>query len=301
MLGSTGFGPLASLFAHANGAVAPGVVVGMVLIIIGLCFKVSAVPFHMWTPDVYEGAPTPVTAFFSTAPKVAAMALFARVALDLFGPLVAQWQQVIVFVAVASMLVGALAAIMQTNIKRLLAYSSIGHVGYMLIGLASANVAGVQGMMIYLAIYVFMSAGAFGCVMMMRRDGRPVEDIRELGGLSRTQPLLAIVFAIFMFSLAGIPPLAGFFAKFYVLIAAVKAGMAWLAVVGVITSVIGAFYYLKVVKVMYFDEPARPFDTDMPLPLRAAIAIAAVFTMLFFLSPAPLVASAQGVAEELLK
>ncbi len=241
-------------------------IVGLVLIIVGMCFKVSAVPFHMWAPDVYEGSPTPVTAFFATAPKLAAFVLLARLLLQPFGALVEQWQQVIVFVSVASMVTGALAAIMQTNIKRLLAYSSIGHAGFMLMGLAAANVAGAQALVVYLAVYIFMSAGAFGCVLLMCRGGHYIEDISELAGLSRTHPARALALAAFMFSMAGIPPLAGFFGKFYVIWAAVGAHLVWLAVIGVISSVISGFYYIKIVKIMYFDEPAQPFDSDVSLP-----------------------------------
>jgi len=298
--GTTGFSALATLFS-AHEAVSKGVIVGLVLIIIGFCFKVSAAPFHMWTPDVYEGAPTPVTAFFATAPKVAAFALLARLLLQPFGALLDQWQQVILFVSVASMIVGALAAIMQTNIKRLLAYSSIGHAGFMLMGLAAGNAAGVQALLIYLALYIFMSAGAFGCVLLMRRNGQYVEDIKELAGLAQTNPRNAFIMAVFMFSMAGIPPLAGFFGKLYVILAAVGAGLTWLAVIAVITSVISGFYYIKIVKIMYFDEPAKPFDADAPFLLRAGIAIAAAVTLLFFLIPTPLVTQAQVAAEALLK
>ncbi len=297
--GTIGFEPLSRLFAHPD-ALSKGLVVGLVLMMVGFCFKLSAVPFHMWTPDVYEGAPTPVTAFFATAPKIAALMLFSRLLLSPFGELIDQWRQVIMFVSVASMLVGALGAIMQTNIKRLLAYSSIGHVGFMLMGLAAGNQSGVQAMLIYVAVYIFMSAGAFGCVMMMRRDGHPVEDIRSLSGLSRTRPLLAITISIFMFSMAGIPPLAGFFGKMYVVLAAVKAGLFVLAVIGVVTSVVAGYYYIKIIKIMYFDEPERPFDSVLPFSLKAGVVICAAVTLLFCVSPAPLVAQAKAAAESLL-
>ena len=298
--GSTGFSQLAALFADMDSGASRGVIVGVVLIMIGFCFKLSAVPFHMWAPDVYEGAPTPVTAFFATAPKIAALALFTRVLLEPFGPLLPQWQQVIMFVSFASMFVGALAAIMQSNIKRLLAYSSIGHVGFMLMGLAAGSVAGVQAMLIYLALYIFMSAGAFGCVLLMKRGGQPVEDIKELSGLSQTHPVMAMALAVFMFSLAGIPPLAGFFGKMYVVLAAIQAGLVWLAVAGVIASVIGCYYYIKIVKLMYFDEPAWGFDGDAPRTLRLGIAIGTVVTLLFVIAPTPLVAEAKAAAEALL-
>jgi len=303
--GTTGFAPLAQLLHHARGItggvpISGGIIVGMVLIITGLCFKLSAVPFHMWSPDVYEGAPTPVTTFFATAPKVAAFALFARVLMQPFGHLADQWQQVIIFVSVASMITGALAAIMQTNIKRLLAYSSIGHAGFMLMGLAAGTEAGVQALLIYLALYIFMSAGAFACVLLMKRNGQYVERIEDLAGLAQTHPARAIAMSLFMFSMAGIPPMAGFFAKFYVVLAAINAHLTWLAVIAVATSVIGGYYYIKVVKVMYFDEPVAPFDAEISLPVRAGVILCAAVTLLFFLSPSPLVMAALAAAEALL-
>jgi NADH-quinone oxidoreductase subunit N len=299
--GTTSFSVLERLFAQPDFTASKGVIVGMVLVMVGLCFKVSAVPFHMWTPDVYEGAPTPVTAFFATASKVAAFALFARFLLQPFGPMHEQWQQIIIFVAVGSLLAGALGAIMQNNFKRLLAYSSIGHAGFILIALAAGNEAGVQAMMIYLALYIFMSAGAFGCILLMRRDGHYIEDIRDLAGLAQTQPIKAIIISIFMFSMAGIPPLAGFFGKMYVLLAAVQANLAWLAVLGVLSSVISGYYYIRVVKVMYFDEPARPLDAHTSSFLRSGITLSAAITLLFFLIPTPLVMQARAAAEALLQ
>src|ERR1700692_2492367 len=232
-----------------------GIVFGLVFLLAGLCFQVSAVPFHMWTPDVYEGAPTPVTAFFASAPKVAALAVFTRVALTAFPGIVSQWQQIVVFVAIASMALGSFAAIGQKNIKRLMAYSSIGHMGFALVGLPAGPSEGIQGVLFYMAIYVAMTLGTFACIIAMRRADKPFEDIADLAGLSRTNPLLAFFFAMLLFSLAGIPPLAGFFAKFYVFVAAIKAGLFTLAVVGVLASVVGAYYYLTIIKVMYFDEP----------------------------------------------
>ncbi|HTM94717.1 MAG TPA: NADH-quinone oxidoreductase subunit N, partial [Croceibacterium sp.] len=224
----------------------------------GLAFKISAVPFHMWTPDVYEGAPTPVTMFFATAPKVAAIALTARVAVEAFGLQTDAWRQIVIFAALASIVVGALGAIGQANIKRLLAYSSINNVGFILIGLACATADGVSAMLVYLAIYVAMTVGSFICVLMMKdADGAPLEAISDLGGLSRTRPMLALCFAIQMFSLAGIPPLFGFWGKFVVFQAAVRADLVALAFLGIAASVISAFYYIKIVKVMYFDEPAN--------------------------------------------
>jgi len=297
--GSTGFEFLSALFAKTGLEVSKGVVVGLVLIIVGFCFKLSAVPFHMWTPDVYEGAPTPVTAFFATVPKVAAFALFTRLLLHPFGHLLPDWQQIIIFVSVITMLVGALAAIAQSSIKRLLAYSSIGHVGFMLMGLAAGNAAGAQAILIYLALYIFMSAGAFGCVLMMRRGGQYVETIKDLAGASRTHPVMAATLSLFMFSMAGIPPMAGFFGKMYVVLAAVSAGLSWLAVIGVATSVIGGYYYIKVVKIMYFDEPAPHFD-KAPFMLRFGIAIAALVIFAFCLIPSPLVLQAKAAADTLL-
>ncbi|MDX1975456.1 MAG: NADH-quinone oxidoreductase subunit NuoN [Rickettsiales bacterium] len=298
--GSTGFETIKSLFSTPEAVASKGVVVGLVLVIIGFCFKLSAAPFHMWAPDVYEGAPTPVTAFFATAPKVAALALLVRILLEPFGALIDEWQQIIILVSILSMSVGALAAIMQTNIKRLLAYSSIGHAGFMLMGLAAGNQAGVQAILIYLALYIFMSAAAFGCVMLMKYDGHYVEDIKELRGLAQTRPLLALMLAAVMFSMAGIPPLAGFFGKFYIVMALVEAQLMWLAVVGVTISVISCYYYLKVVKVMYFDEPAKRFDVGIPCALRVSLLLSTVVTVLFFLVPSPLIQQAKAAAEVLV-
>ena len=251
--GTTGFGGIRAALA---GELSTGSTFGIVFVLAGLAFKISAVPFHMWTPDVYEGAPTPVTTFFATAPKVAALALTMRVAIEAFGSQTGAWQQIVIFAALASIVVGALGAIGQSNIKRLLAYSSINNVGFMLIGLAAATQDGAAAMLVYLAIYVAMSLGGFVAVLMLKTEaGDPVEDIADIAGLSRTRPLLAAALAMIMFSLAGIPPLFGFWGKFVVFQAAVKAGMIPLAAIGIAASVIGAFYYLKVVKIMYFDEP----------------------------------------------
>jgi len=266
-----------------------GEMFGLVFVMAGLAFKISAVPFHMWTPDVYEGAPTPVTAFFASAPKVAAMALTARLAVEAMGPATEAWRQIIVFAALASIVLGAVAAIGQTNIKRLLAYSSINNVGFILIGLAAGTEAGVSAVLTYLAVYVAMTLGSFLCVLQMRdADGNHIESIASLAGLSRTRPALAAAFAIFMFSLAGIPPLLGFWAKFLVFDAAVAAGLWQLAAIGIAASVIGAFYYLKIVKIMYFDDPApayRPTDSYVEGGL---IAVAALFVspLGYFLIPA---------------
>jgi NADH-quinone oxidoreductase subunit N len=288
--GTTGFAGLAEVFSGSNGAGAVpsiGVVIGVVFVAAGLAFKVSAVPFHMWTPDVYEGAPTPVTAFFGSAPKIAAMALFVRVMLEPFGELFAQWQQIIWAISIASMVLGALAAISQSNIKRLMAYSSIGHMGYALVGLAAGSEAGAQGILLYLAIYLFMNLGTFGIILAMCRQGRMVEGIDDLAGLSRTNPRMAAAMAIMMFSMAGIPPLAGFFGKLYVFLAAIQSELYVLAVVGLLTSVIAAYYYLRIVKLMYFDEPAEAFDQPVGREISSVVTLATVVTVFFliFLQP----------------
>jgi NADH-quinone oxidoreductase subunit N len=241
-----------------------GLVFGLVFLAAGIAFKVSAAPFHMWTPDVYEGSPTPVTAFFSTAPKAAAAAMFARLLFDAFGGAVAEWQQILVFLSIASMFLGSVAAIGQRNFKRLMAYSSIANMGYALMGLAAGTVEGAQSLLIYLAIYITMNVGVFTFIQNMRRDGKPITDINALGLYSRVDPAGAAALAVLMFSLAGVPPIVGFFAKFYVLKAAVDAGLVWLAVAGVVASVIGAFYYLRIVYLMYFGEAAEPLDGRMP-------------------------------------
>src|ERR1700726_4155828 len=275
-----------------------GIVFGLVFLLAGLCFKISAVPFHMWTPDVYEGAPTPVTAFFASAPKVAALAVFTRVALTAFPGIVTQWQQIVVFVAIASMVLGSFAAIGQKNIKRLMAYSSIGHMGFALVGLAAGTAEGAQGVLVYIAIYVAMTLGTFSVILTMKRNGQHVENISDFAGLSRTNPLLAFFFAMLLFSLAGIPPLAGFFAKWYVFVAAIKAGLFTLAVVGVLTSVVGAYYYLTIIKVMYFEEPLSQLD-PMRLELRTVLAVAGLFNIFFFVYPGPLVSVATVAAKSL--
>jgi NADH-quinone oxidoreductase subunit N len=275
-----------------------GIVFGLVFLLAGLCFKISAVPFHMWTPDVYEGAPTPVTAFFASAPKVAALAVFTRVTLTAFPGILLQWQQIVVFVAIASMALGSFAAIGQRNIKRLMAYSSIGHMGFALVGLAAGTAEGAQGVLVYIAIYVAMTLGSFAVILTMKRNGQHVENISDFAGLSRTNPLLAFFFAMLLFSLAGVPPLAGFFAKFYVFIAAIQAGLFTLSVVGVLTSVVGAYYYLLIIKVMYFDEPLGALD-PMRLELRTVLAVAGLFNIFFFVYPGPLVSLAAAAAKSL--
>jgi NADH-quinone oxidoreductase subunit N len=295
--GTMDFAALSQALARPESA-SPGLIVGIVFVLVGLAFKIAAVPFHMWTPDVYEGAPTPVTAFFSTAPKVAAFALLLRVMATPFGHQLIAWQQLIVLMSIASMVLGSLAAIGQRSIKRLMAYSSIGHMGYAMIGLAVGTSAGVRGVLVYLIVYVFMSAGTFACIIAMQRRGRALEQITDLSGLARTDPGLALAMAVFMFSMAGIPPLSGFFGKLYVFLAAVQGGMWTLAIIGVLTSVIGAYYYLRVVKIMYFDAPVEAFD-PRPTSLSFVAAASALFTAFFFVFPAPFVGAAQAAAKVL--
>jgi NADH-quinone oxidoreductase subunit N len=297
--GTVSFAGIAKATSQGHtGAASLGLVFGLVFLFAGFCFKISAVPFHMWTPDVYEGAPTPITAFFAAAPKVAGIAMFVRTTIVAFPGILTQWQQIVVFVAIASMALGAFAAIGQRNIKRLMAYSSIGHMGFALVGLAAGTQEGVQGVLVYMAIYITMTLGAFACILSMRREGQMVEDIADLAGLARTKPTMAFFFAMLLFSLAGVPPLAGFFAKFYVFLAAIKAGLFTLAVIGVVTSVVGAYYYLAIVKTMYFDEPAKPFE-PMPHELKAVLAATGLFNLLFFVYPSPLVEAADAAAKSL--
>ncbi|HXX52308.1 MAG TPA: NADH-quinone oxidoreductase subunit NuoN [Xanthobacteraceae bacterium] len=284
--------------AHAAGQGGIGLIFGIVFLFAGFCFKVSAVPFHMWTPDVYEGAPTPVTAFFAAAPKVAGLAMFVRAAVMAFPGITPQWQQIVVFVSIASMGLGSFAAIGQRNIKRLMAYSSIGHMGFALIGLAAGTSEGVQGVLVYVAIYVTMTLGVFAVILSMRRSTGMVESIDQLAGLARTHPTMAFFLAMLLFSMAGVPPLAGFFAKFYVFLAAIKAGLYVLAVLGVLASVVGAYYYLAIIKVMYFDEPVESFN-QMPYELRVVLALCGLFNIFFFLYPAPLVGMASAAAYSL--
>ncbi len=295
--GSTAYDGIAT--AMADG-LSRGELFGLVFVLTGLAFKISAVPFHMWTPDVYEGAPTPVTAFFASAPKVAAMGLTVRVAMEAMGSAISSWQQIVIFVALASILFGAVAAIGQTNIKRLLAYSSINNVGFALIGLAAGTAEGVAAVMSYLAIYVVMTLGSFLCVLQMRdKDGNPVEEIASLSGLSQSRKGLAAAFAIFMFSLAGIPPLMGFWAKFLVFDAAVGAGMTGLAAFGIAMSVIGAFYYLKIIKTIYFDEPVAHYAPAASRLESALIAVSAALLVIGYLFNGPLASISAAAAASL--
>ena len=276
-----------------------GLLFGLVFMLSGLAFKVSAVPFHMWTPDVYEGSPTPVTAFFAAAPKIAAMTLFLRVVFGPFAGAEHAWLQIVTLLSIASMILGALAAIGQTNIKRLMAYSSIGHMGYALIGFAAGTQAGVQGVLTYLVIYLAMTVGTFVCILTMRRNGKAVEDISELAGLSQRDPATAYLLALLMFSLIGIPPLAGFMGKWYVFLAAVESKLYLLAAIGFISSVIGAFYYLRVVKIMFFDAPAAPFEGKMSTLNTALLAGSSAFVIFFIVAPLPLTDAAAFAAKSL--
>ncbi len=265
--------------AAGEGPMSIGLLLGLVFMLSGLAFKVSAVPFHMWTPDVYEGSPTPITAFFATAPKMAAMCLFARVVHDAFGGAVGDWQQIIALLSVLSMFLGAVAAIGQTNIKRLMAFSSIAHMGYALMGLASGTAFGVQAMLVYMAIYITMNVGTFAFILSMEKDGQPVTNISSLNMYSKREPAKALSMLVLLFSLAGVPPLVGFFGKFYVLKAAYEAGLIWLAVLGVVASVIGAFYYLRIVFYMYFGEEQDDALNGGKSPILSGFLIASAVIM----------------------
>jgi NADH-quinone oxidoreductase subunit N len=292
--GHTSFDAIAA--ALAGGERQLGLVFGLVFVLAGLCFKISAVPFHMWTPDVYEGAPTPVTAFFAAAPKMAAMALIVRVTMGAFEPIGTDWQQIIVFVSIASMALGAFAAIGQKNIKRLMAYSSIGHMGYALVGLAANSEAGVRGVVIYMLIYLVMTLGTFAFILAMRRKDGNVEQISDLAGLSSTNPVMATILTILMFSLAGIPPLAGFWGKWYVFLAAINANLYALAIIGVLASVVGAFYYLRIIKIMWFDEPVGGFQ-PMAGELRLVLGLSGAFVLFYVLIGGPIGQMAEAAAK----
>lgn len=297
--GATNFDQLATLFTAHHGETSIGVVFGIVFILAGLAFKVSAVPFHMWTPDVYEGAPTPVTAFFSVAPKIAAIALFIRVMIGPFGGLISEWQQIVILVSVASMVLGALAAINQRNIKRLMAYSSIGHAGYALIGLAAGTEAGIGAVLIYLSIYLMMNIGVFTCILYMRRDGHMVEGINDLAGMNRTHPMIALALAILMFSMVGIPPFAGFFGKLYIFLAAIKAELYTLAIIGVLSSVVAAFYYLRIIQLVYFEDLDEALDKSSGPELGIVLTGTGLFVAFFFVYPTPILTAAATAAAAL--
>ncbi|MFI0846763.1 NADH-quinone oxidoreductase subunit NuoN [Mesorhizobium sp. IMUNJ 23232] len=292
--GNTGFAEIAA--ALGEGERQLGLVFGLVFVLAGLAFKISAVPFHMWTPDVYEGAPTPVTAFFAAAPKMAAMALLVRVTMGAFEPIAPDWQQIIVFVSIASMVLGSVAAIGQRNIKRLMAYSSIGHMGFALVGLAANSQAGAQGVALYMLIYLMMTLGTFAFILAMRRKDGNVEQIGDLAGLSSTNPAMATIMTILMFSLAGIPPLAGFWAKWYVFLAAINAQLYTLAVIGVLASVVGAYYYLRIIKIMWFDEPVGGF-LPMAGELRLVLGVSGAFVLFYVLIGGPIGSMAQAAAK----
>ena len=282
--GSTNFGVISENLIESN----KGAVFGIVFIIVGLAFKVSAVPFHMWTPDVYEGSPTSVTSFFALIPKIAAISVFIRFMYVPFINIIDQWQTIVIFLSIASMILGAVAAIGQNNIKRLMAYSSIGHMGYALAGLATGSDTGVQSTIIYLTIYLVMNLGAFGCIFMLKRENNFYENINDLSGLSKNHPLLALSFLIILFSLAGIPPLAGFFAKFYIFMAVIESEMYMLAIIGLITTVVSAFYYLRIIKIIYFDKPKKPFDENYDLGLKISLVLSSVLTLVYFIYPSVL-------------
>ena len=282
--GSTNFEVISANLDGSN----TGAVFGIVFIIVGLAFKVSAVPFHMWTPDVYEGSPTSVTSFFALVPKIAALAVFIRFMYVPFINVINQWQIIIVFLSIASMILGAVAAIGQNNIKRLMAYSSIGHMGYALAGLATGTNAGIQSTIIYLTIYLVMNLGAFGCIFMMKRENVFYENINELSGLSKNHPVLSLSFLIILFSLAGIPPLAGFFAKFYVFMSVIEVKMYALAVIGLVTTVVSAFYYLRIIKVIYFDKPKKPFEKCYDWGLKISLILSSILILIYFVYPSAL-------------
>jgi NADH-quinone oxidoreductase subunit N len=295
--GHIGFNDIAVALAGSERQL--GFVIGLVFVLAGLAFKISAVPFHMWTPDVYEGAPTPVTAFFAAAPKMAAMALITRVVIEAFEPVTRDWQQVVIFISIASMGLGAFAAIGQKNIKRLMAYSSIGHMGFALVGLAAASMVGVRGVALYMLIYLVMTLGTFAFILAMRRNDVAVEEISDLAGLATTNPMMAAMMTILMFSLAGIPPLAGFMAKWYVFLAAVQAGLWPLAILGVLASVVGAYYYLRVIKIMWFDQPVAGPMQAMSTDLKLVLGVSAAFTLLFIIVAGPFGNAAETAAKSL--
>ncbi len=262
---------------------------GIVFIIVGLAFKISAVPFHMWAPDVYEGSPTSVTLFFTMVPKIAALTVFIRFLFVPFMNLIDQWQMILIFLSIASMLFGAIAAIGQTNLKRLIAYSSIGHVGYTLAGLATVTNDGIQSSIIYITIYILMNLGLFSCLLMMKRNNVYYEDIKDLSGLSKNHPLLSLSLLVILFSLAGIPPLAGFFAKFYIFKAVLEQSMYFLAIVGLLSTVVAAFYYLRIIKIIYFDEEKEKFDTDHGIWLKFSLAASTLFILFYFIFPSQII------------
>ena len=289
--GSTNFEIISANLDEAN----TGAVFGIVFIIVGLAFKVSAVPFHMWTPDVYEGSPTSVTSFFALVPKIAAISVFIRFMYVPFVNVISQWQTIIIFLSIASMILGAVAAIGQSNIKRLMAYSSIGHMGYALAGLATGTNSGIQSTIIYLTIYLVMNLGAFGCIFMMKRENVFYENINDLSGLSKNHPMVALSFLIILFSLAGIPPMAGFFAKFYVFMAVIEVKMYALAIIGLVTTVVSAFYYLRIIKIIYFDKPKKPFEENYDWGLKISLILSSILILIYFIYPSILVNTVSSI------
>jgi len=279
--GSTNFEVIASSTADST----IGIIFAMVFILVGLAFKVSAVPFHMWTPDVYEGSPTSVTSFFSVVPKIAGIVIFIRFMYLPFQEILDQWRYILVFISIASMILGAVAAIGQNNIKRLIAYSSIGHIGYAIAGMTPGTENGFKSTLIYISIYAVMNIGAFACIFLMKRNGKYIEDIQELSGASRNHPLMSLSLLIILFSLAGIPPMAGFFAKFYVFMAVVESGMFTLAAIGLVTTVVSAFYYIRIIKIMYFDDPKKPFEQLKDFGIYGSLIVSCIFLISFFLYP----------------
>ena len=279
--GSTNFEVIASRTADST----IGIIFAMVFILVGLAFKVSAVPFHMWTPDVYEGSPTSVTSFFSVVPKVAGIVIFIRFMYLPFQEILDQWKYILVFISIASMILGAVAAIGQNNIKRLIAYSSIGHIGYAIAGMTPGTENGFKSTLIYISIYAVMNIGVFACIFLMKRNGKYIEDIQELSGASKNHPLMSLSLLIILSSLAGIPPMAGFFAKFYVFMAVIESGMFTLAVIGLVTTVVSAFYYIRIIKIMYFDDPKKPFEELKDFGIYGSLIVSCIFLVSFFLYP----------------
>ena len=279
--GSTNFEVIASNTADST----IGIIFAMVFILVGLAFKVSAVPFHMWTPDVYEGSPTSVTSFFSVVPKVAGIVIFIRFMYLPFQEILDQWKYILVFISIASMILGAVAAIGQNNIKRLIAYSSIGHIGYAIAGMTPGTENGFKSTLIYISIYAVMNIGVFACIFLMKRNGKYIEDIQELSGASKNHPLMSLSLLIILSSLAGIPPMAGFFAKFYVFMAVIESGMFTLAVIGLVTTVVSAFYYIRIIKIMYFDDPKKPFEELKDFGIYGSLIVSCIFLVSFFLYP----------------
>ena len=279
--GSTSFEEI----ANNSSDFSVGIIFGMVFVLVGLAFKVSAVPFHMWTPDVYQGSPTSITSFFSVVPKIAGIVVFIKFMYLPFREILNQWQYILVFMSIASMILGAVAAMGQTNIKRLMAYSSIGHIGYAIAGIAAGTQNGIKSTLVYVSIYIVMNIGAFACILLMKREGKYIEEIKELSGLSKNHPLVSLGLLIILFSLAGIPPLAGFFAKFYIFMAVIESEMYTLAIVGLVTTVVSAFYYIRIIKVMYFDEPKKPFERNIDYRVHGPILISCILLVSFFLYP----------------